>query len=1024
MKLKFKHQTFQRDAARAVTDIFVGQRKSDGFAYRFDEGRINSQQTRINAELTAFRNEPIMLDRDSLVQNIREIQMSQDLEPITGIVGEGLNFTIEMETGTGKTYTYIKTMYELNKLYGWSKFIIVVPSIAIREGVVKSLEIMQDHFAEEYGKRMEYFVYNSDNLSKIDSLALDPSLHVMVINTQAFNARGENARKFTSRSDKGFGYRIPRDVIAATNPILIIDEPQSVLGADRNNATRQKLKEFNPLFSLLYSATHRKDDIYNQVYRLDAIDALNKKLVKKIEVLGVKQQGSTATNGFLYLDKIVPGKNGAAPQARISFDVKTSSSTKQITKLVGEGFNLFENSGELEEYRHGYIIDRIDGVNGFIHLLNDTTLTEGEMVGAVNEELIRRIQIRETVRAHIERERALYPKGIKVLSLFFIDHVENYRVYEPGGTKLGRFAEIFEEEYIHVMQEMHPSFSDEQYLRYVSSIDVGKTHQGYFSRDKKGNFINSKPERGSTDSNDVDAYTLIMKDKEALLSLDPAVKGSEVRFIFSHSALKEGWDNPNVFQICTLKNSDNETKKRQEVGRGMRLCVNQNGERQDEDLLGSAVFDTNILTIIASESYEDFSKGLQDEIAQAISTRPIIVTANLFDGKTIVFASGEKKTLSTTQAVEVHEELVANGYVKKGKLTQKYFEDKKQGTLDFGDYNDAKESIVSVLDKVFNPDTIKVDNARKHREAKFDESKFHKKEFQELWQRINTRTFYTVDFETDELIQNSIKAIDQNLSVTEIRIIVGSGSLESIRDKESLETGTAMTAGKVRTIHVSEAVGDNVKYDLVGRLVESSGLTRKAIVEILTGIKPETFHQFKLNPEEFIIKVGRIIEEVKAIAVVKHIEYHKLDNTFDESIFTESTIRGKLGENAIESMKSLYDLVVVDSIGTEKPFAEQLERQEDVEVYTKLPRGFYINTPMGHYNPDWAIAFREGSVKHIYFIAETKGKTDLEVKSANLRGVEDSKIECARRHFASISGENIKFGVVSSYAELSQLITK
>lgn len=1023
MKLKFKHQGFQRDAARAVTDIFIGQRKSDGFAYRFDEGRTNSQQTRINAELTAFRNEPVMPDNDSLVQNIREIQMSQGLEPITGIVGEGLNFSIEMETGTGKTYTYIKTMYELNKLYGWSKFIIVVPSIAIREGVVKSLDIMQEHFAEEYGKRMEYFVYDSKNLSQIEGFALDANLHVMVINTQAFNARGADARRFTSRLEE-FCWRIPLEVVAATNPILIIDEPQSVLGADRNNATRQKLKEFNPLFSLLYSATHRKDDIYNQVYRLDAIDALNKKLVKKIEVLGVKQQGSTATNGFLYLDKIIPGKNGAAPQARISFDVKTSSSTKQITKLVGEGFNLFENSGELEEYRHGYIIDRIDGVNGFIHLLNDTTLTEGEMVGAVNEELIRRIQIRETIRAHIERERSLYPKGIKVLSLFFIDHVENYRIYEAGGTKLGRFAEMFEEEYIRVMQEMQPTFADEQYLRYVSGIDVGKTHQGYFSRDKKGNFVNSKVERGSSDSADVDAYTLIMKDKEALLSLDPRVKGSQVRFLFSHSALKEGWDNPNVFQICTLKNSDNENKKRQEVGRGMRLCVNQQGERQDEDLLGSAVFDTNILTIIASESYEDFSKGLQDEIAQAISTRPIIVTANLFDGKTIVFASGEKKTLSTSQAVEVHEELISNGYVKKGKLTQKYFEDKKQGTLDFGDYNDAKESIVSVLDKIFNPDAIKVDNARKHREAKFDENKFKKKEFQELWKRINTRTFYTVDFETDELIKNSIKAIDENLSVTEIRIVVGSGTLESIRDKESLQAGTAMTAGKVRTIHVNEAVGDNVKYDLVGRLVESSGLTRKAIVEILTGIKPGTFHQFKLNPEEFIIKVGKIIEEVKAIAVIKHIEYHKLDDTFDESIFTESTIRGKLGENAIESVKSLYDLVVVDSVGTEKPFAEQLERQEDVEVYTKLPRGFYINTPMGHYNPDWAIVFREGSVKHIYFVAETKGKTDLEVKSANLRGVEESKIECARRHFASISGENIKFGVVSSYGELSQLITK
>ena len=1023
MKLKFKHQGFQRDAARAVTDIFIGQRKSDGFSYLFDEGRRNEPQLKLKHDTLAYRNEPIMLDRKSLIENIREIQMGQDLNPIENIVGDGLNFTIEMETGTGKTYTYIKTMYELNKLYGWSKFIIVVPSIAIREGVVKSLDIMQEHFAEEYGKRMEYFVYDSKNLSQIESFALDANLHVMVINTQAFNARGADARRFTSRLEE-FGWRVPLEVVAATNPILIIDEPQSVLGVDRNNATRQKLKEFNPLFSLLYSATHRKEDIYNQVYRLDAIDALNKKLVKKIEVLGVKQQGSTATHGFVYLEDIISGKNGAAPQARISYDVKTGSGVKTTSKLVTEGFDLFQQSGELEEYRNGYVIDRIDGVNGFIHLLNDTTLYIGEMVGAINEELIRRIQIRETIRTHIERERKLFYKGIKVLSLFFIDHVENYRLYDNEGTKLGRYAEIFEEEYARVISEMMPTFEDGEYIKYLQRIDATRTHQGYFSRDKKGNFINSKVERGSTDSADVDAYSLIMKDKEALLSLDPKVKGSEVRFIFSHSALKEGWDNPNVFQICTLKNSDNETKKRQEVGRGMRLCVNQNGERQDEDLLGSAVFDTNILTIIASESYEDFSRGLQDELASAISSRPAVVSATLFEGRTIVFASGEKKTLSSTQAAAVNEELVANGYVRKGKLTPKYFEDKQQGTLDFGDYNDAKESIVSVLDKVFNPDQLAPDNARKNREAKFIKEKFDGSEFQKLWKRINTRTFYTVDFETSELIENSVSAIDKYLNVTEIRIVVGAGSLESISSKEALAEGTAMKAGKVRTIHVNEAVGGNVKYDLVGRIVENTGLTRRAIVDILTKIKPTTFAQFKLNPEEFIIKVSKLINEVKAFAVVKHIEYHKLDDTFDESIFTENTIRGKLGENAIESLKSLYDLVVVDSVGTEKPFAEKLEREDNVVVYTKLPRGFYINTPMGHYNPDWAIAFKEGSVKHIYFVAETKGASKYELKTADLRDVEESKIECARRHFASISGSDVRFEIITSYDKLYDMVTK
>ena len=1020
MKLKFKHQSFQRDAARAVTDIFTGQRFSDGFTYTFDQGK--QTQGTIPTTLTGYRNEPLMLDNASLVANIRDIQMRQDLEPINDIVGksDGLNFTIEMETGTGKTYTYIKTMYELNKLYGWSKFVIVVPSIAIREGVLKSLDIMQDHFAEQYGKRLVYFVYDSKNLAPINAFALDPSLQVMVINTQAFNARGKDARRFTSKLES-FGFRKPIDVMAATNPIIIIDEPQSVLGVDRGNATRQKLREFKPLFSLLYSATHRKEDLYNQVYRLDAIDALNKKLVKKIEVLGVKQEGTTASNGFVYLQEIIISKG--APLARITFDVKGKTGLKQVSKVVGENFNLFDESDELAEYKDRFIVTNIDGVRGTITFLNGITVAEGQMVGAVNEDYIRRTQIRETIRTHIERERSLFGKGIKVLSLFFIDHVENYRVYKPGGvTENGNYAEMFEQEYINVMHEMLPSIGDEQYLRYLGKIEASRTHQGYFSRDRNGHLANPSMEgRGANrECNDVDAYNLIMKDKERLLSFE-----EPTRFIFSHSALKEGWDNPNVFQICTLKDSGSETKKRQEVGRGMRLCVDRNGERQDEDLLGSAVFDTNILTVIASESYEQFAKGLQEELASAISTRPIIVTANLFEGKTIFFAtSGEERKLSTTQAVEVHEELVANGYVRKGKLTPKYFEEKKNNTLDLGDFNDAKASIVAVLDKVFNPDLLRPENARRTREAKFDEEKFNKKEFQALWKRINSRSFYTVDFETDELVKNAIDGIDKYLNVTEIRIIVGSGFLESIRDKEELEAGASMTAGKVRSIKVSESVGNTVKYDLLGKLVESTGLTRKVIADILTGIKPEKFLQFRLNPEDFIIKVGNIINEAKAIAVIKHIKYRKLDETFESDIFTENTIRGKLGVNAIESAKSLYDLVVVDSVGTEKPFAENLESHEEVEVYTKLPHGFYINTPMGHYNPDWAVVFREGSVKHIYFIAETKGHSKHELKSVNLRGTEWAKIECASRHFASISDSDIKYDVVTSYGELYNIVTK
>lgn len=1019
MKLKFKHQAFQREAARAVTDVFLGQPKTDGFTYRHDRGQDFTSA--LEEDFLGVGNEPLRIDQATLVDNIRRVQIPQDIEPIEHIVGkEELRLTIEMETGTGKTYTYIKTMYELHKRYGWSKFIIVVPSIAIREGVVKSLDVMQDHFAEEYGQRLQYFVYNSANLTPIDAFAMDNRLHVMVINTQAFNATGKDARRFKMKLED-FGYRRPIDVIAATRPILIIDEPQSVLGADKNNKTRAGLREFQPLFSILYSATHRKDDTYNQVFRLDAIDALNKKLVKKIEVLGIHQKGSTATNGYVYLERIVPGKKGAAPTARLGFDQKRSNGIGQTIKAVSEGFDLYPHSGELQEYRDHYVVERIDGVNGCVRLLNGLTLYEGELVGAANEDLLRRLQIRETIRTHIERERALFGQGIKVLSLFFIDEVENYRIYEDGGTRNGKYAEMFEEEYRRVLSELLPSFTDGQYISYLQGIEVEGTHQGYFSRDKKGHFVNSKPERGTQNSADVDAYDLIMRDKEALLSLDPQVKGSQVRFIFSHSALKEGWDNPNVFQICTLKNANSEIKKRQEVGRGMRLCVNQKGERQDAETLGTAVFDTNVLTVIASESYEQFAHALQKEMAEAITSRPVVVTPSLFEGKPIEWNGGETKTITTDQARKIYNQLIRQDYVDdEGKLTQTYHDAKRNDTLDLGDFNEAKASIVHILDKVFNPDSVTPENGHNSREAKFDADKFHRKEFQQLWKKINTRTFYTVDFDTEELVRNAIEEINAHLQVTIVRVEIGRGTLEHIRNKEELESGVAMTTGSVRSMEAKEAVASGVKYDLIGELVNRTGLTRRAVADILTGISPTQFALYKRNPEEFIIKVGNIINEKKALAVIKHIAYHKLDDRYDEDVFTEHTIRGKLGINAVESAKSLFDLVVVDSAGVEKDFAEALEKHDEVLVYTKLPSGFYISTPMGHYNPDWAIVFEEGSVKHIYFVAETKGS----LRSGDLRGVEKAKIECAQKHFASISDSSVRYDVVTKYEELYNLVTQ
>lgn len=974
MQIRYKHQRFQAEAARSIANAFTGQPKSDGQSdHIIDQGKDKKLFT-----LAGFGNKNIVLAREAVCENVRAIQTEQGLKPVDylqDLQGVGMAFTIEMETGTGKTYTYIKTMYELNERYGWTKFVVIVPSIAIREGVKKSFESMQEHFAKEYnGKRMQCFVYNSKQLSKIDAFASDVGMHVMIINTQAFNSsfdeenskdkvvkgktkKADNTARIIFDKRDEFGSRRPIDVLSQCHPIMIIDEPQSVLGVDKGNKTRKGLALFKPLFTLLYSATHRKGDIYNMMFRLDAIDAYNQKLVKKIEVKGIKQIGSTATNGYVYLEEIIISKGN--PQARISFDVKTATGTKQTSKVVGEQFDLYAQSGELNEYKNNFIVERIDGVEGSVRFVNGLVLHEGDAVGVVNEDYLRRIQIRETIRTHLERERQLFGQKIKVLSLFFIDHVDNYRLYEGPETK-GKFAKMFEEEYRNVLSELMPTFGDEAYLRYLSDPRnaAEKIHQGYFSMDKKGKAVESGNKEGE---NEERAFDLIMKDKERLLSLK-----EPVRFIFSHSALKEGWDNPNVFQICTLKNSDNETKKRQEVGRGMRLCVNQNGERQDADVLGDHVFDTNILTVIASESYDDFAKKLQTEMAEACADRPIIITPNLFEGKPYTKADGTNGRFDLAQARDIYDELVCQKYVKKGELTAKYYEDKRNGTLDFEELNNMKDGIIAALDTVFNPSSVKPEDARKPKTANFQQENFDKKEFQELWKRINQRTYYQVNFDTSDLVKKSIKALDDNLKVTEIRIVVEGGSLDNVRDKESLETGVAMTQGNTRTIHVTEAIGKGVTYDLIGKLVMATGLTRKTIVEILKGIKPATFHLFKFNPEEFIIKASLIINDCKALAVIQCIKYEKLNDKFSTDIFTENMLRGKLGINAIESTKSLYDLVVLDSMGTEKNFAESLEYEDDVVVYTKLPNGFYINTPMGKYNPDWAVAFREGSVKHVY----------------------------------------------------------
>ncbi len=1013
LKLKFKNQKFQSDAAKAVTDVFFGQRNSQLIDFTMDSG-VSAGGGSIFEEV-GYRNNKIELNESVILENIRKMQIPAQLKPSESIDLRDLRLTIEMETGTGKTYTYIKTMYELNKLYGWSKFIVVVPSLAIREGVWKSFEIMSEHFAAEYGKRIQSFIYDSKQLTKIDQFASDSNIQVMIINTQAFAARGEDARRIYMRLD-AFRSRKPIDVIASTRPILIIDEPQSVLGADRNNATREKLKEFQPLFTLLYSATHRADDIVNMIYRLDAMDAYNQKLVKQISVKGIEQQGTTATNGYLLLENIELSSGN--PTAKIRFDKKTATGTKQISKIVTDGFDIYQNSGELEEYADGYRIESIDGYNKCIRLLNGTVLYEDQAICAVNELAIRRTQIRETIETHIAKERSLFKMGIKCLSLFFIDHVDNYRLYEAGGvTKNGVFADIFEEEYKDVVASIQLELGNDEteYLDYLKKFTPNQVHNGYFSKDKKGNFV-QKSEREMV--NDQSAYDLIMKDKEALLSFE-----EPTRFIFSHSALKEGWDNPNVFQICTLKDSDNITKKRQEVGRGMRLCVNKFGERQDENVLHGKVFEINDLTIIASESYKSFASKLQTEIAEAVGDRPTKVNKELFINLVVTDASGTQKTLNEDDADELRMVLRSKEYITRdGQLTQKYHEERKQDSLDFGgEFNEFKSDIIKRLDSVFNPASVTPKNARSIREAKFDNKKFEGAKFQELWKKINHKTYYTVDFNTEDLINKSVALLDSKLHVSSININVVTGTLTSIESKQKLESGEAMAITASERKEINEVVGTKVKYDLVGKLVEATQLTRKAVVSILQRIRPTTFAQFKKNPEEFIINAGNIINECKAIAVIEHVKYHKLEQTFESDIFSNSSFKGELGVNAMESARSLYDLVVVDSVVTEMDFAKSLEVESDVEVYTKLPGGFYINTPVGHYNPDWAIVFKEGSnIKHIYFVAETKGTEN----NSQLRDVEKAKIECAKKHFATISSSTVSYDYVKTYKNLYDLITK
>ncbi|MCQ2513427.1 MAG: restriction endonuclease subunit R, partial [Lachnospiraceae bacterium] len=756
--------------------------------------------------------------------------------------------------------------------------------------------------------------------------------------------------------------------------------------------TKKNLEEFHPLMTLRYSATHKSDSIYNMVYRLDAMEAYNKKLVKKIAVKGIQESGTTATDSYVYLEGINLSK--ADPTATIQFHVKGKNGIKAVSQKVGIGFNLYDNSNEMEEYKNNFIVKSIDGRDDSVEFINGIKIYAGDVIGKVSEEQIRRIQIRETILSHIERERQLFYKGIKVLSLFFIDEVAHYRLYDESGNPMnGLFADMFEEEYEDIISNLQMEIGEEEYFKYLNSISAQKTHAGYFSIDKKGHMINSKIGRTETSSDDVDAYDLIMKNKELLLDRNP--KKSPVRFIFSHSALREGWDNPNVFQICTLKQSSADIRKRQEVGRGMRLCVNEDGDRMDENALGKEVHNVNVLTVIASESYEQFAKGLQSELAEAVANRPHQVTEILFENARVHDQNGNEETIDSAMARRLIRYMIKMDYIDDNDaLTEQFYTDKANGEVDFGDdLNQYKPDLLAILDNIYDDKKMAPENARSNNvELQVDQKKLGMPEFKALWNRINAKTAYTVDFDTEELIQKAVTALDSKLRVPKLFFKVETGSMKEIKSKDALVSGDAFKKEESNTYsQETTAANTSVKYDLIGKIVDETGLTRKAVVQILTRINPVVFNQFKDNPEEFIIKASNLINEEKATAIIQHITYNVLEDKYDTTLFTDVTIKGKLDVNAMKADKHLFDHIVYDSTN-ERKFAEELDVSKEVAVYVKLPNGFYISTPVGHYNPDWAIAFKTGTVKHIYFVAETKGSMD----TLELRGIEDAKIHCAR----------------------------
>ncbi len=827
----------------------------------------------------------------------------------------------------------------------------------------------------------------------------------MVINVQAFNARGKDNRRIYEELDD-FQSRRPIDVIKANRPILVLDEPQKMEG----KATMDSLKEFNPLMILRYSATHKTE--HNKIHRLDALDAYNQKLVKKIRVRGISVKGLSGTNAYLYLESIEVSKQ--SPKARIEMEIKQNNGIKRVIRKLGKGDNLFDLSGELDQYK-GFVITDINANTDSVSFTNGLELTSGEATGDVNETTLRRIQIREAIRAHLEKEQVLFHQGIKVLTLFFIDSVAKYRRYSDTGEEAGEYAEIFEEEYKDCINKLGLLFHPE-YKKYLDKINTTQTHNGYFSIDKKSKrLVDPVTGKTSSETDDVDAYDLILKDKERLLSFD-----EPTRFIFSHSALREGWDNPNVFVICTLKHSDNTISRRQEVGRGLRIAVNQFGDRQDNP---ATVHQTNVLTVIASESYKNFVAALQKDISDSLSERPRIADVKYFTGKVMQTEAGNLE-VSQDMAEGIEFYLIQNGYVdRKKNIADKYHDAVKDGTLAPlpDDLKPHQEQIFQLIDSVYSDAKLpQIENDRGAKTNPLNDN-FKKKEFKELWNRINRKAAYNVHFDSSELVSKCVDILDKELRVTPLQYTIQAGEQIDAISYEGLKQGDSFKVTETTTEESRKSIHSSVKYDLVGKIAEAVQLTRRTVTDILSKIEKVVFAQFKTNPENFISEAARLINEQKATVIIEHLSYDTIAETHDIDIFTNAQSKQDFSKAGDPLKRHIYDYVITDS-KTERTFVKELDTSSEVVVYAKLPKGFFIPTPVGTYNPDWAISFKEGVVKHVYFVAETKGS----MSSMELRKIEEIKINCARKFFGEINKKinpkYVKYDVVDSYSKLMTIV--